>query len=137
VKLISHLVDVKGWSLHAFEARFHSGMIVTLSPLPVWDEMIYESTDCNDYDISMRFEYLRYSDWIPVVVAPTLVEALGVLEKRLSMIITCNEDRSDQWTQAVIEAYGYFQDSRRDGTKENEIIPLSDDFRNGTFKEDK
>ncbi len=125
---IDLLVTKHDFTFQAWDDRYSKGVWVVCTPNAYQADAIRESSEDGDLDMIPCTEYVLGTDWLPVEIGRSLVEAMTTLEARLSRLPSDQVVRDSSWTAAVWGALEKLQDVRREsatyGGTDGRLEPL-------------
>lgn len=113
---INLLVSKHNFTLKVWDDRYSKGLWAVCTPNQWQADEIQESSEDGDLDMIPATEYALSTEWLPVVTAPSLSEALGALEERLASLGDAELGRSTTWATGVWDALEHLRDVRREST---------------------
>lgn len=109
---ISFLVEDQDAFLQTWTTRYGMGVWACLGTTEIDVDEVRNSTSDGDMDWIAAFEHITTTEWLPLEMAPTLLEALNKLETRLSTFPSDMLCRGSVWWTAVMNAYENFRLAR-------------------------
>jgi hypothetical protein len=110
---INLLVSKHNFSLKVWDDRYSKGLWAVCTPNQWQADVIQEASEDGDLDMIPATEYVLATEWLPVVTAPSLLEALSALEDRLASLGDAELCRSSTWGTGVWDALEHLRDVRR------------------------
>ena len=111
---INLLVTKHDFTLKVWNDRYSKGLWAVCTPNQFQADEIQEASEDGDLDMIPATEYVLSTQWLPVVVAPSLLEVLSALEDRLASLGEAELDRATTWRTGVWDALEHLRDVRRE-----------------------
>lgn len=129
---IDLLVTRHDFRLQAWNDRYSKGVWVVCTPNAYQGDAIRESSEDGDLDMIPCIEYVLGTDWLPIEIGRSLVDAMAALEARLSRLPTVQLSQGSEWAVAVTSALERLRAVRREskdyGGTEGRLLTLPATF---------
>lgn len=111
---INLLVSKHNFTMKVWDDRYSKGLWAVCTPNQWQADEIQEASEDGDLDMIPATEYVLSTEWLPVVVAPSLLEVLSALEDRLAALGEAELERTTTWRAGVWDALEHLRDVRRE-----------------------
>lgn len=111
---IDTLVAKQGFTLKAWDDSYSKGVWVVCTQLQYQANEIQEASEDGDLDMIPATDYVLSTDWLPVVIGNSLIDAMTLLEARLAQLDQGDLARDSQWASNVWDALEHLRDVRRE-----------------------
>ncbi len=101
---INLLVSKHDFSFLAWNDGLGCGVWAVCTPITGHADTISYLSDTKDFYMVERNNFLLSIEWLPVVVADSLVEAMAALETKLAKLPAGQLERHSLWSKAIFRA---------------------------------
>ncbi|WGS45780.1 hypothetical protein LFL97_24035 [Burkholderia sp. JSH-S8] len=109
---INTLVSKMDFTLKLWADRYGRGTWAVCTPLRYHGDEICEASSDGDLDMIPATEYVLSTDWLPVVISSSVIEAMRELEERLGKLSDAALSQGSYWRGAVWDALDHFMNVR-------------------------